>query len=350
MTVPVTARMLQAFDIFMQEGGFHDKGASAPVGNFCQESGPNLDSTMYRAHPDASGGVAQALKSGGIAEWLGDRKLAYIAFSEAAEKARGLAAGTLLNDLRTQCLFCIHELQTTPGYAGLLHQLTTDTGRAVANLTANFMEIYERPAPGPTAGLDNRIDHAQALYDRVQTIKAAAPAAPAPSLPSIAPSSIPTAPMPQVPSVQAPDEIAEVTNLELSIMGGLDQIVKKYETRIASDTARRDFFESIKNMPGLIPPNVATKLAKQSAAPSNQKVNNMQNILGANWKTTVSGLIAAASQGIGMAFPQYSWITNLLTPIALGALGLSAKDGNVTGGSVAQTVEAQSRSASAPVK
>jgi hypothetical protein len=65
-----------------------------------------------------------------------------------------------------------------------------------------------------------------------------------------------------------------------------------------------------------------------------QEGNKMTIALPSNWKTTLSGLIAAASTGIGTAYPQYQWLTTWLTPIALGALGLSAKDGNVTGGTV----------------
>src|ERR1700730_602571 len=210
MTVRVTERQLIAYNHFVF-AGLHEQGAAAPIGNFVQESGEDLDSTMFRAHPDASGGVPDALKSGGIDEWLGDRKTAYIVFSQAAESRRGLPRDSLLNDLETQCDFCVLELRTGAGYATLYEQLTTETvgadgnPRSVATLTANFMEIYERPKKGPTAKLENRIAHAEAVYSRAQLIKGAPtvpqPAPPAPVQP--APVPVPSAPPRPHPTVPA---------------------------------------------------------------------------------------------------------------------------------------------------
>lgn len=190
----VTQRQLDAYAHFLA-AGMHEKGAAAPVGNFVQESGENLDSTMFRAHPDASGGVREDLKSGGIAEWLGGRKTAYIAFSQKSESVKGLSAGSLLNDLHTQCDFCLHELTSDREYWTLYQQLTTDTVRSIATLTANFMEIYERPKAGPTAGLQNRIEHAEAVYERAQLIKKAQDGQPRPPEPIPEP----PLPLPQIP-------------------------------------------------------------------------------------------------------------------------------------------------------
>src|SRR2546430_5921160 len=88
MAVHVTAPMLAAYNHFLL-AGFTENGAAAPVGNGCQESGEYLVATMFRAHPDWSGGVAEPLKSGGFEEWLGDRKLALIAFIGRAEAELG---------------------------------------------------------------------------------------------------------------------------------------------------------------------------------------------------------------------------------------------------------------------
>lgn len=195
MTVRVTQRQLDAFFHFVTATPqFLEKGAAAIIGNLCQESGENLDSTMFRAHPDASGGVPQDLKSGGIAEWLGSRKTAYIAFSQRAETQRGLAKGSLLNDLFTQCDFLIYELKT-PEYAELYNQLTADTGRSVATLAMNFMLKFERPKLGPTDGRNNRIAHAEAVFARAQLIKAASP-----------PPQAPPAPIPQAPAPSDPPQ------------------------------------------------------------------------------------------------------------------------------------------------
>src|SRR4029077_2473786 len=148
---------------------------------FCQESGEFLIATMFRDHPDASGGVPEALKSGGIAEWLGDRKTAYIAFSGRAETRLSLPKGSLLNDLGTQCDFVVYELQTNPLYTTLYQQLTSGS-RSIVNLTANFMMVYERPKLGPTANLDNRIAHAEAVVRVARSLKI--PHAPQPVQPA----------------------------------------------------------------------------------------------------------------------------------------------------------------------
>lgn len=195
MTVRVTQRQLDAFFHFVTATPqFLEKGAAAIIGNLCQESGENLDSTMFRAHPDASGGVPQDLKSGGIAEWLGSRKTAYIAFSQRAETQRGIAKGSLLNDLFTQCDFLIYELKTHE-YTELYNQLTVDTGRSVATLTMNFMLKFERPKLGPTDGRNNRIAHAEAVFARAQLIKAAS-----------TPPQAPPVPLPQAPAPSAPPQ------------------------------------------------------------------------------------------------------------------------------------------------
>ena len=53
-----------------------------------------------------------------------------------------------------------------------------------------------------------------------------------------------------------------------------------------------------------------------------------------NWKTTLSGLVAAGAQGVAAAYPQYAILAHIVTGIALAALGVSAKDKDVTGGTV----------------
>ncbi len=65
-----------------------------------------------------------------------------------------------------------------------------------------------------------------------------------------------------------------------------------------------------------------------------------------NWKTTLGGLIAGiASLGVGgVTTPdgKTNW-ANIILATAITLLGASAKDGNVTGGTVAATPEAEKR-------
>jgi hypothetical protein len=237
-TVRVTAPMLAAYDHFLAVG-FTKNGAAAPVGNGCQESGEFLVATMFRAHPDWSGGVPEALKSGGFEEWLGDRKTACIAFIWRAEQRLGVAKGSLLNDLGTQCDFVVYELQTNPRYATLYQQLTTGT-RSIANLTGNFMAIYEVPAL-KTANLDNRIAHAEAVAAKDAEIKAASTPQPA-----TAPVPVPSPPPPIIPrpapyvqqdpeSPSGPSPVsASAAGRQLAVLDSLEAMRNAYLSEIAA--------------------------------------------------------------------------------------------------------------------
>ena len=64
-----------------------------------------------------------------------------------------------------------------------------------------------------------------------------------------------------------------------------------------------------------------------------------------NWKTTLAGIVAAIA-GIAKVIPDLQPYSDMLTSImgiAVGAGLMSAKDGNVTGGTVPATKEAARR-------
>jgi hypothetical protein len=167
----VTARQKAAFAQLRAESGWSFNGCAAPVGNGVQESGENLDSTLDRAHPDASGGVPYAEKSGGIFEWLGPRKDALRFFG-------GAQAG----ELATQIRFAINEVRTQ--YPQLDAQLKDPT-RSIATQTANWCWDYEKPNAAlanlnGTSSRPGRIQFAEAVAAACgpkADIKAAAPAA-----------------------------------------------------------------------------------------------------------------------------------------------------------------------------
>jgi hypothetical protein len=228
--VVVTAPMLAAYDYFLAVG-FTKNGAAAPVGNGCQESGDFLVATMFRAHPDWSGGVPDALKSGGFEEWLGDRKTACIAFIGRAEQRLGVTKGSLLNDLGTQCAFVVYELQTNERYATLYQQLTTGS-RSIANLTANFMAIYEVPAL-KTANLDNRIAHAEAVAVRAAEIKATT------ASPTATPVHVPEVPRPQVPATPTKPPTAPSVPISASTAGRQSAILDNLEAMRTAYLAER---------------------------------------------------------------------------------------------------------------
>jgi len=355
MTVHVTAPMLAAYDHFLA-AGLTKNGAAAPVGNGCQESGEFLVATMFRAHPDWSGGVPEALKSGGFEEWLGDRKTACIAFIGRAEQRLGVAKGSLLNDLGTQCDFVIYELQTNERYATLYQQLTTGT-RSIANLTANFMAIYEVPAL-KTANLDNRIAHADAVAAKAAEIKATpapipAPPSPIPQVPAThaqppaPPMPAPPAELPPISASAAGRQAAVLHNLEamrqayLAERAAIDKEIVILETTISD-------FGKLASLPA--PPSLQPPAANPAATPQGK-----QTMFGiTNWKTTLGGIAAiltAVGTGVhavstGDLSAAYSSIPAIMAGLAL----IGAKDNNVTGGSVPQTLEAKTRATSQTIK
>lgn len=342
----VTQSQLDVFGYIVSKG-LHEKGTAAIIGNFCQESGEDLDATMYRQHPDASGGVREDLKSGGLAEWLGDRKIAYISFSKSEEQRRGLAPGVLLNDRFTQCDFCLQELTSDRRYWDLYQQLTTDTGRSVATLTANFMEIYERPSSSLNAqggridGLDNRINHANAVYERAQLIKntGQAPTVPEPPLPPL-----PRPPMPTTPA-GLPSVSASTAGRFAAVHAMLDELrvnylaeLKSIENEIAIiDTTIADF-EKLSPVQAASPKLLTSKtIAAMPAVTTPQPRTNPM----INWGTNLGGIGAL----FGAAFSIYSSIRSGQAPdsaqVGIIIMGLSsafgllkAKDSNVTGGTV----------------
>jgi len=101
-----------------------------------------------------------------------------------------------------------------------------------------------------------------------------------------------------------------------------------------------------------VPPSVSQIPAAAPAVSATQGASKVNSLFGiVNWKTTLTGLIAAAS-GIAKVFPAAQPYSDLLTEIGLvasGLTGIAAKDGNVTGGTVPATIEAASRASSPPI-
>jgi hypothetical protein len=345
MTVRVTAPMLAAFNHFISVG-FIENGAGAAVGNFCQESGEMLIATMFREHPDYSGGVPDALKSGGIAEWLGERKTAYIAFSGRAETRLGLAKGSLLNDLGTQCDFVVYELQTTPKYATLYQQLTSGT-RSVANLTANFMMVYEVPALR-TANLDNRIEHAEAVVKVARALKSTPVPHPAPPAPT-PPAPLPTIPPPPLPAPEpspGPPMPVSISGLDAAILDQFEAIRQALMAQRDAINIRISKIETqateFAKLEGIFTP---LQVPEMLAKPADVQPQGIQTMLGTSWQTTLAGVIAALA-GAAKVIPALQPYADILTSVGLvaaGVVGVAAKDKNVSGGTIPATKEAAKR-------
>ena len=72
-----------------------------------------------------------------------------------------------------------------------------------------------------------------------------------------------------------------------------------------------------------------------------------------NWRTSVAafiGVLINLSGWIPALAPYHDVLTQIGLAVGLGGVGMMAKDGVVTGGSVPQTAEASQRALSAPIK
>lgn len=149
----VTARQIQCAALLMQ-AGFTMAGASALVGNFVRESGPNLPSAFRHGKLDHG--------SQGLPQWRLGRLTAYMNFVK--EKHPELTSEDELwpwyGRMAYQVEFVARELASS--YRTLYFNLRAPGGD-VAALTADVCWQYERPSKA-LSGIAVRLDAAKALY------------------------------------------------------------------------------------------------------------------------------------------------------------------------------------------
>jgi hypothetical protein len=242
--------------------GYHPYGAFSPVGNGCQESGPGLDSTFERAHADHG--------SGGFLEWRDSqgapRKTRLATFADAHQVDR--------NDLGIQVDYAIWELGKY--FPDLDAQLRNPGVRTIANLTANFCDEYENPAPA-TAGMNNRIAHAEAAYATWKAHQQApgprpAPTPPAPEHPAPAPVPGPPMPAPAPPPISASDAGMEAAILD-NIGAMVDALLKKRAEIDRKITVLKTAAEDFGKLPGVafaLPPPLQNTVSGSSGDPKPQ--------------------------------------------------------------------------------
>jgi len=123
--------------------GLHILGGAAIVGNCSQEVGINLPTKFTLVTDHGSQGIAQ---------WRLARLTALEKFADDHKLP--------VTDLTTQGLFLLEEL--AQDYPALDTMLRAPGTRTLANLTANFMTIFERPSYNPAINkLNFRIAQAQ---------------------------------------------------------------------------------------------------------------------------------------------------------------------------------------------
>jgi GH24 family phage-related lysozyme (muramidase) len=248
-------------------------------------------------------------------------------------------------------------------------KLTEHQQAAITSLVYNYgrLPIVITPSdPAKTAAAIRALQNANGGVNRHRRLAEAAfyltPDAGAPQpAPAAPPAAVPQAPLPPAampvpmpppapagPLSISPSAAARIT----AVLDGLMALREGYLTDRASldaeiavlDTTIADFGKLQGAAPSPIPP-LLQKPAAEPAVTTTTQGNKQVFGIQINWKTTLSGIVGAASQGIGAKYPEYNWLTQYITAAAMAALGLTAKDSNVTGGSVSNVDGATSATA-----
>jgi hypothetical protein len=323
-----------ALDRLIVTHGLAPFGAAAVVGNGCGESGPSLDSTFDR-------GARANFGSGGFLEWRD---------SQGSPRKQRLAVyadergPNLRSDLGVQVDYCVYELGAF--FPALLAQLRAPGDRPIKNLCANFCWIYENPARA-TAGLDNRIAHAEAIYADWQERQVAP--APAPTPPHVEPAPAPFPPL--VPPLPLPLPIpppvgfpAPPASRQSAVLVRLLDIQSAYMAQITALQKEKAVIDiAINSLTGLSPPTplgaqpkgdsmtmIPTPPAK-AAISSSTIWGGLMSVLGGalpilsqigviappQWQPIISGALAAAGGLVaiyGRTRPNIAPVTGLVRP------------------------------------
>jgi Phage tail lysozyme len=320
---------------------------AAIVGNGCGESGINLDSTFNRINADHG--------SGGAWEWRDSagapRKTRLKIFAD--QRGPGLES-----DLGTQCDYLVYELQTY--FPALYAQFRNPGTRTIKNLTANFCWAFENPAPA-TAGLDNRIARAEQAYADWMVAKppemvAQAPTptgpvvimptlqAPSPALPKASPILLP-----QFPAV-VPSDVGR----QSAVIDQMVHIQQNYADQIAEFEKEKAIIDSaIASFSGVLPPTISHPALPAPLEVTQASVPRRIPMF-KNWQTTASGVgallgaTAAILHSVSVGqMPDVTQVAILFAAVSSGIGLIQAKDKNVTGGTIPQTVEASKRTGTA---
>jgi GH24 family phage-related lysozyme (muramidase) len=246
-------------------------------------------------------------------------------------------------------------------------KLTDNQKIAVTSLVYNYgrLPVVITPRdPEKTAEAIRALQTANGGVNRQRRLKEAAfyltgaatapqPATPAP-VPTVPaqPAPLPVPPVPTAPAGLPPISATSAGRRaaeQAYIAAMLDQLLAE---RTAIDEEIADF-QSMAATLGARNPAPTSALPNPPDIPPAVPPQGKQTVLGiTNWQTAFAGAIAAIA-GLAKVVPALQPYSDILTSIGLvaaGAVGVAAKDRNVTGGSVPQTQEAASRATSQPIK
>jgi GH24 family phage-related lysozyme (muramidase) len=258
----------------------------------------------------------------------------------------------------------------TENQKSALTSITYNYGRLPVTVTVNdpaatAAEIRARE--GDNGGVNRKRRTAEAAFyltpdegEPQAAPSAAIPQAPAPQVPStLPPMPAPPAGIPLPPSAPIPASAAArqtafrkeigayrdvLTAEQAALNAEFDAEIAALDKMVGEDSGR----PAAASAAAL---QIPTASPAETTTQGNQTVNSVFGIT--NWKTTLGGIAAILSAlgagghaiSTGDMSSAYESIPAILAGISL----IAAKDSNVTGGSVAQTVEAQQRAKSSPL-
>jgi Phage tail lysozyme len=322
-------------------------GAIAGVAVLYYES--KLDPGSQGFQATERGGVLNPHGAYGIASLNGPRQGDLLAFATKYDLP--------VDALETQLAFFLTEIANS--YPASWSAIRSSA--SIAAIIETLVNEYENPK-NKQAEIDGALTIAEALASLPPPVAAPAPAPDSPTVPT-APTPVPVPPA-QQPAPAPGGKVPAVPAASAGrLAAALDMLYEVHEARVqelvsadselasvaAGIAAIRAFMDSNNAPPALLPP------AAGSTATTTQGTIPM---LGKNWITSVFGVGSIAGAVATLGVDLYNKDTTHLTAdfgLILAALSgggglIQAKDKNVTGGTVPQTIEATARAGSPPIK
>jgi GH24 family phage-related lysozyme (muramidase) len=263
-------------------------------------------------------------------------------------------------------------------------RLTGNQQTAITSLVYNYgrLPIIVTPSdPDKTAAAIRALQNANGGVNRHRRIAEAAfyLTPPVAAVTQPAPQPATQAPVPQVPIPQAPAPptppptapagpspiSATIAGLDAAILDHfgaiLDALTKQRDAinvRIAKIQAQAADFATLEGAEtSSMPPLLQQLTAKPAATPQPQpQPQGIQTMLGKSWITSLFGTGSIAGAAATVAFdiankqmPDTASMSLIFSSVMAGMGLLQAKDKNVTGGTIPQTLEAMPRAASPPI-
>lgn len=288
------------------------------------------------------GGILNRVGAYGIASWNGPEDQSKVGDPLYDRQAALLGFATKHNlpvdALLTQLAFVLTEIAN--GYSNCWAAIRSTA--SYQSIITILTDEYEIPA-NKAAEINDSLAIAGPLAALPPPAPVAVQQVPAPQAP-VATTQVPAtvSPLPQTPApvtpAGPPSILPSIAGLDAAILDHfgaiLDALTKQRDAinvRISKIEAQAADFATLEGVATSLPPLLQPPSPPPDAAPAATTQGNTMPTFAINWKTTISGIIAAAG-ALSSQFPPLAPYSQLITALGTLALGFTAKDAGVTGG------------------